>query len=604
MRSATRLATVAAVAAPTVSAIPAVAAAPTSGGVADMSAWTAARTTVATAFGSVRGSSPDGRGLVWKSIPYAAPPVGALRWRAPVDPVAWSGVRAATADPDVCVQQIYDAYWRSSDAFTGTEDCLYLNVYRPKSATKDLPVYVFIHGGEGNFGGIRDYDPHGLAVRGDMVVVTVQFRLNAFGFFTHPAMRASGSALDRSGDYATLDQIKVLRWIRGNIAAFGGDPAKVVIGGQSNGAGCALELLLSPLARGLFRGAVLESTGGPAVTQAHADGLTNTTIDGLLMRDGHAATAAAAAAYRATMTDAQIAAYLRGKSAVAILQARRDGTGPDGKGIMPGHEVIADGYVVPTASRADAIADGMWARVPVLIGGTSDEWRAFGPVFGPAVKAVSGGTVPSGTHTWADLLEVIGVGGQLALTDVLPTPDDRGLYDSIAGIDTRSLLASGVDAIARSIKTANARARVWAFRFAWAGGGDPALADFATVFGAAHAMDIPFFQGSSPDAWGLSFTQANTAGRVALQDAMIEYLATFVRTLDPNRKDSALPRWPQWSPTAGATKSIVFDADLSRTRLAFTPDEATAADVSARIAAARAAYPQDAKIFDLFGLKP
>ena len=565
--------------------------------------WSSPQTTIATAFGQVDGSSPDGRSLVWKAIPYAAPPVDALRWMAPVDPTAWTGVRAATKDPDVCFQQVYDAYWRSRDGFTGTEDCLYLNVYRPRSAAPNLPVYVFIHGGEGNFGGIRDYDPRGLAVRGDIVVVTVQFRLNAFGFLTHPALRSSGSAQDRSGNYATLDQIKALRWVRDNIAAFGGDPSKVVVGGQSNGAGCALELLLSPLAAGLVRGAVLESTGGPALTQATADLMTDTTIDGLLMRDGHATTKEEAAASRATMTDAQIADYLRGKTPLQILQARRDGTGPDGKGTMPGHEAIADGYVVPTASRADAIADGMWAQVPILIGGTSDEWRAFGPVYGPLVKAVTGGTVPTGSRTWADLLEVIGVGGQLALTDVLPTPADEGLYATIADIESRGLKAAGVDSIARSIRTANPNAGVWAFRFAWAGGGDPALADFTTVFGAAHGMDIPFFQGWDRDAWDLTFTEANQGGRVALQHAMIDYLASFVRTLDPNPASTALPRWPEWSPEAGQTTSIVFDAGLSQADLTFSTDEETAADLAGRIAAGRAAYPDDAKVFDLFGLR-
>ena len=566
--------------------------------------WTAPRTTVTTAFGAVCGNSPDGHSLVWKGIPYAAPPVGALRWKAPVDPVPWSGVRLAMTDPDVCFQQKYDSYWRPTDDFIGSEDCLYLNVYRPKTLARNLPVYVFIHGGEGDFGGIRDYDPRVLAVRGSIVVVTVQFRLNAFGFFTHPAMRASGTALDHSGNYATLDQIKALRWVKGNIAAFGGDPSKVVIGGQSNGAGCALELLLSPLARGLYRGAFLESTGGPAVSQAYADNLTDKTLDGLLLRDGNATNAAEAAAYREQMTDPQIVDYLRSKSALQILKARRDGTGPDGMGIMPGHEAIADGYVIPTASRADAIADGMWAQVPLLIGGTSAEWRAFGPSYGPAVKAISSNMVPSGTNTWADLLKVIGVGGQLALNDVFPTTIDHGFYDTIADIETRLLQAQGVDEIARSIKTAAAGAPVWVFRFDWAGGKDPALRDFATIFGAAHAMDIPFFQGSDHDAWDISFTAANQNGRVALQQAMMDYLASFVRTLNPNRGSTGLPRWPQWSPPAGATKLIVFDADLAHAHLTFSAEEQTEAAITARIAAARATYPQFAEIFQLFGLSP
>ncbi len=105
---------------------------------------------VHTPSGIVQGFSPDGQTFAWKGIPFARPPVGALRWKAPLDPVPWTGVRDATADPGPCAQQVYDRYWRSSDAFTGSEDCLYLNVYRPRTRKKDLPVYVFIHGGSNN----------------------------------------------------------------------------------------------------------------------------------------------------------------------------------------------------------------------------------------------------------------------------------------------------------------------------------------------------------------------------------------------------------------------------------------------------------------------
>jgi para-nitrobenzyl esterase len=584
-------------------------AAPAHEGDAAARGWSAPTTTVATASGAVRGLSLDGRTLMWQGVPYARPPVGALRWKAPVAPIPWSGVRDATTNPDVCTQQVYDQYWRPSDAFTGSEDCLYLNVYRPKSAARNLPVYYFIHGGAGNFGGLDDYDPSELAARENIIVVTVQFRLSALGFLTHPALRIAGSAADRSGDYATLDQIKGLAWVRDNIAAFGGNGANVVIGGQSNGAGCAMDLLFSPLARGLFRGAVLQSTGAPPLTQASVDASVNTTIDGLLMRDsrlahdGRSLTAAEAAAYRATMSSAQIADYLRGKTAVEILQARRDGTGADGAGSMPGHEPSIDGYVIPNASWADMIADGAWAKVPVMIGNAANEWNDFAQIYGPAIKYVSGGTVPSGSRSWADLFRVIGVGGQLALADVLPMAADRAFYTAVTDLKSRQLLMTGTDQIAREIKTANPRAGVWAYRFDWKGGGDPALADFATVFGAAHSMDIPFFQGQTADAWGVSFTAANKAGRVALQRTMMGYLGAFVRTLDPNRAPHATA-WPQWSPAQGAVKSLVFDAGLTRTRLSYNRVEQTTAGLSVQIAAARTAYPANARIFDILGLAP
>ncbi len=584
-------------------------AAPDQAGHATAHGWTAPTTIAQTAAGTVKGFSPDGRALVWQGVPYARPPVGALRWKAPVAPIPWSGVRSAIANPDVCTQQVYDQYWRPSDAFIGSEDCLYLNVYRPKNASRDLPVYYFVHGGAGNFGGLREYDPSELAVRENIIVVTVQFRLSALGFLTHPALRTAGSAADRSGDYATLDQIKGLAWVRDNIAAFGGNGANVVIGGQSNGAGCVMDLLFSPLARGLFRGAVLQSTGSPPLTQASVDASVNTTIDGLLIRDGllahdgHNLTAAEAAAYRATMGDAQIADYLRGKTAVQILQARRDGVGADGAGSMPGHEPSIDGYVIPNASWADMIADGAWAKVPVVIGNTANEWNDFAQLYGPAIKAVSGGTVPSGSRSWADLFKVIGVDGQLELSDVLPAAADQAFYTVATDLKSRFLRMVGTDQIARQLKTANPKSPVWAFRFDWKGGGDPALADFAIAFGAAHSMDIPFFQGWRDDAWSVSFTDANKAGRVALQRTMMGYLGAFVRTLDPNRAVH-LTRWPQWSPADGAVKTVVFDASLTRARVSYNRVELTTAGLSAQIVTARAAYPANAHIFDILGLVP
>lgn len=556
-----------------------------------------------TPFGIVEGFSPDGHTLVWKGVPYARPPVGDLRWKAPLDPVPWTGVRDATVDPSPCAQQVYDKYWRSSDAFTGSEDCLYLNVYRPRTHEKELPVYVFIHGGSNNFGSVGDYDPGGLVRRGNIVVVTIQYRVAALGFLTHPALRISGSARDRSGDYGTLDQLKALGWVRESISAFGGDPAKVVVGGQSAGAGNTMTILVSPLSRGLFRGAVLESLGMLPYTREEADEMTNTTIESLLIRDGLAPDAKAAATVRTEMEYEEIEAYLRSKTAEEILRARRDGT--DGKvGFMPSHEPIQDGYVVPTASWADAIADGAVARVPIVIGSTRDEWKDFMPVYGDPVKALSGRTVPSGDPrvTWASLFNVIGVGPRMKLTDVLPTQADRDFYALVASLKSRLLQAYGVDDLARSLTTAAARREVWAYRFDWSGGGDPALADFSTYFGAAHSMDIPFFQGGSRDAWDLSFTAANREGRVALQGVMMDYLASFVRTLDPNPRRSALPTWPRWSPAMGGRQAITFDADLHHAKLGLDTSEETMAGLAPEIDAARAANPNACRVFELFSL--
>lgn len=198
---------------------------------------------------------------VFKGIPFAAPPESDLRWRAPQPAALWAGIRKAAEFGNSCVQIIKTESKPWTYEFLAhnevSEDCLYLNVWTGATRPSEgRPVYVYIYGGantEGS-GAVPLYDGEGLAKKG-IVVVTVNYRLGVFGFFAHPDLKPSGN-------YALLDLIAALHWVRDNIAAFGGDPAKVTIGGQSAGGANTLNLMVSPLAKGLFRGAIIESAGG------------------------------------------------------------------------------------------------------------------------------------------------------------------------------------------------------------------------------------------------------------------------------------------------------------------------------------------------------
>ncbi len=563
---------------------------------------------VRTEFGAVKGYTDTPlEAWVWKGIPYAKAPVGALRWKAPADPDRWTGVRDGSVACSECVQQIYDSHWFSQNAFVGSEDCLYLDIYAPRTIARGLPVYVYIHGGSNNFGSAKQYSGSALAKRGNIIVVYIQYRLNAMGFLTHPALRTSGTDQDKSGNYGILDIMKALSWVKSNIAAFGGDPHKVVIGGQSAGAHNIMNLLTSPMPAN-FRGAFAQSVAGPGLmglkTIAASDTQTNTTIDGLLIRNGLAANAAAAAAYRAGMTPADIEAFLRGQSAELIARCRRDGTGPDGSGTMPSHSAIRDGVVVCDAEWKEAIAAGNYHKVPFVNGGTRYEWKDFAPLYGAVVKSYTGGAVPSGPYSWLNLWGVIGVPPFPALTadQVLPSQTDKNFYETIADLKSRSWRLNGVDDIIRALKANDPANRVYSFQFKWAGGGDPALADFAAYFGAAHGMDIPFFQGKTTDSWGISFTAADKTGRDALQAAMMDYLTSFVKTLNPNRAGCSLPEWPQWNSASGGPKLITFDADLDNSIMAVDTNEIIAADLAAEIAAAKTAYPAFGMAFIVNGL--
>jgi para-nitrobenzyl esterase len=314
---------------------------------------------VSTSAGQLRGIARSDGGAQFLGIPYAEPPVGNLRWRAPAAVRKWAGVRNADVYGAPCVQPDLGD-WNRRDAGLGREDCLYLNVDVPRWPTKErLPVMFWIHGGS-NMGGSGTgslYNDGTLRGHG-VVVVTINYRLGVFGFFAHPALTAE-SDRHASGDYGLLDQILALQWVHENIAKFGGDPDNVTVFGQSAGAMDIGMLMTSPLARGLFERAIAESGTGlapPLTTLATAEehGLQAATL--VDPETQKASSAAALADLRAIPAE-----ELRTKS-VALLRAGL--IGPD-----------VDGWVIPR-SPAEVFSSGQEAAVPVLIGTTTREFES------------------------------------------------------------------------------------------------------------------------------------------------------------------------------------------------------------------------------------
>lgn len=210
---------------------------------------------VKTEQGVLRGSVEEGV-AAFCGIPYAAPPVGDLRFRPPAPPEGWDGVRDAKNFADRAAQNADLGVFAQAG---GSEDCLYLSVYAPEKALtekKPLPVFFWIHGGGLNVGSANDYDPRALAKVGGAVVVAVNYRLGIFGFFAHPALLAEDHA---QANYGLMDQIFALEWVRRNIPAFGGDPDDVTIAGESSGGQSVLALMTSPKAKGLFNSAIAMS---------------------------------------------------------------------------------------------------------------------------------------------------------------------------------------------------------------------------------------------------------------------------------------------------------------------------------------------------------
>lgn len=309
--------------------------------------------------GPVRGQA-TGTGAVFRGIPFAAPPVGALRWRAPQRPRPWTAPRTTVAEHATCPQVSFG--WNRTSADASDEDCLFLDVRTPslRPATR-LPVLVWIHGGSNRAGGGGGTVESTVTDKG-LVVVSVQYRLGSLGFLSHPALsREQGG---HSGNYGLMDQQAALAWVRRNIAAFGGDPARVTIAGESAGAmDVGLHMLL-PASRGLFAQAIAESGtagfGTPPRSLAANERL-GTLIAG-----------------RAGLPAAATTAQLRALSWRQVLKADENADVPDldDDGFI-WLQAVVDGRVLPD-SPARLLAQGRVNRVPLMIGMNAKELTLHG----------------------------------------------------------------------------------------------------------------------------------------------------------------------------------------------------------------------------------
>ena len=495
---------------------------------------------VRTRFGSIRGMEDEDGTWVWKAVPFAKPPAGGLRWRAPRDPEPWQGVRISYEFSGPCTQFNPVLGW----IIEGGEDCLYLNVWRPRTSERNLPVYVWIHGGGNSIGSavfVPDYYGNRLAAASDMVFVSVNYRLGPLGWFSHPALREGASAEDDSGNYGTLDLIHALRWIRGNISAFGGDAGNVTVAGESAGAMNILSLIISPAAKGLFSRAVIQS-GVPSVrSMDEAEESAQAALALLLFRDGGYRNLKEAGAAAASLSPARVRSYLRSKTDREILRCYSGGTA----GMTGNPAILADGYVIPRKGFA-ALDDGSYPnKVPVIIGSNAEELKIF-----------------------------------LFLNPVLSGKE--ALFDSVATYGSLLWAADGVDAVARKLSAARDQPPVFAYRFTWgmrdAEGRSPLPGEWGRRLGAFHSLEVPFFLGTDTingPMTPLVFTKENEPGRKALSAAIMAYTASFARTGNPNGAGSGLQIWEPWSNDPGGAKAAILNAEGDSAHITMSVQEYT-----------------------------
>ncbi len=473
----------------------------------------------------------------WRGIPFAEPPVGPLRWRAPRPPEPWDGVREALAFGSACPQiALPGGGWDGAKGGepTGDEDCLSVNVFAPAFAPdgvprgrKRRPVFLWIHGGGNSIGDALVYDPSHLVRSHDVIVVTTQYRLGPFGWFRHASLRGEGStAEDRSGNYGTLDLVRALQWVRENIAAFGGDPRNVTIFGESAGGTNVYTLLVSPLARGLFHRAVVQSGGLHSHTPAEAENPHDAPEPGHRASSGEIV-----ARWERESGSEATPESLRALPPARILKLY-DGHGGTGMLDMP--QIFRDGFVLPEDPFHEVLADGRYNQVPTIVGTNRDETKLFMSFDPRWVRTIF--RIP----LW---------------------PRDAQAYDRAAYYGSSSWKALGVDGPAEAMRNAQGPS-VWAYRFDWDELRSPLWWDLPTLLGAAHALEIPFVFGRFElgRAGGFLFDAESEPGRVELSTGMMSYWAQLAWQGDPGRgRDGSLPPWKPWGVDGGSF--LVLDTD-------------------------------------------
>jgi para-nitrobenzyl esterase len=532
--------------------------------------------------GEVVGFSGTYGSHVWLGLPYAEPPTGDQRWRAPVSAKDWRGLRSALAFGSPCPQlatPFAGVIDQEPGTFAGDEDCLYLNVYAPRfpsqaavpTGDERLPVMVWIHGGGNSVGLSNFYDGGKLARTENVVVVTINYRLGPLGWLRNAALRAGAhDDLDRSGNYGILDQIEALRWVRRNIAAFGGDPENVTIFGESAGARDVMALLVAPQAQGLFQRAIAESGSARNFWDDAAENWTDDTdvpgatnssnevLARLLITAGKVPDRAAAKVWIAKTPPAEIEAFWRATTPADLIRAYRSDAA---ESIPDVPNVFADGVVLPTEPLLAryAMPHG-WNGVPVMFGSNKDENRTF--MFAD----------PKLVTRWFG---------------VLPRLVDEESYDAMGVALADAWKVAGVDVPATAIASSGWR-DVYAYRWDWDEEPSVLGSDLSVMIGAGHGFEIPFVFGH----WDLGprgnivWTDENKPGREQLSREMMSYWAEFARTGRPGRGGGRdLPEWRPWDasrPTA--PKFMVLDTDagggLRMSSDALTPESVIEAAVA------------------------
>jgi len=509
--------------------------------------------------GPVIGFSDSNDTFGWTGIPYAAPPLGDLRWRAP-QPIADWQETLPVLEPGIACTQIWTFLAAEKGAkgdIVGSEDCLTLNVWSPQRLSADpsttdakLPVMVWIHGGGNSVGSSRQYQGQNLAEEQKIIFVSVNYRLGLLGSFTHKSIRSTAAnALDASGNYGLLDIIAALNWIKSNIHAFGGDANNVTVFGESAGGRNIFALLASPLAKGLFHKAITQSGSVRSESLASAENYiddeqpgsqvsSNELLARLLVNQGISLDREEAKDDLNIMTDEAIAALLYKQSADRlIVNIYRDVGNPDTLQIP---QLLRDGYVLPDKPFTDVFGNiDEYNGIPMIIGANRDEEKSFMARDPNFVKRQLG---------------------------FYPSIIDKEKYERFAGYYSARWYILGVTEPAKAMQSAQVaqgnltgRPGIYTYRFDWDESPSGWIVDFPSLVGAGHGLEIGFIFNDFVGGLQLPFLygEESAPGRTALSKAMMNYWGQFAYTGSPGRgRYYQQPEWTVWS----GSETMIFDS--------------------------------------------
>lgn len=469
-------------------------------------------TIVESAYGKVKGEQVDGV-YAWKGIPYAKPPVGALRFRAPEKPESWTGVRDATEFGPIAPQPSTDIMkFLGNDVENTSEDCLNLNVWTPGADDKRRPVMVWIHGGAyiAGSGSGGSYDGASFAEQGDVVVVTINYRLGIMGFLHLRVI--GGEKYATSGNCGIQDQVAALQWVQDNIAAFGGDPNRVTIFGESAGAMSVGVLLALPAAKGLFNQAILQSgAASNALSSEQATKVAHRLLTSLDVKaDG-----------LAKLEEMPIEKLIEASALLPQMSL-----GP-----------VIDGASVPENPET-ALANGAAKDVPILIGTNKDEFRLytfFDPIWkDPDTKVIENHFQETFGSKWPVISTFID-------TEKL----SQTLFDNLLTMHIFTF-----PALKLAEQQAKQGAPVWMYRFDWQ---SPA---YNGELKACHAMEIPFVW-NTINKPGTANLTGDSPDRQKVSNQMHQAWISFARNGDPNTKGNTT--WPEYN--LENRETMIFNTD-------------------------------------------